>query len=96
MPWCHECQSEMEVVARCAGDNCTAGICPLCFEGDGLCGECRAESAAHIDCPPLAAELIAILLSGATIGGERMPRCAATGEPADECEHVEVDDARVD
>lgn len=48
MPYCAECMTDMEVVARCAGDNCRAGICPLCFEGDGLCSECRAEQARGI------------------------------------------------
>lgn len=48
MPYCFECQHDMEVTARCAGSNCRAGICPLCFEGDGLCSECRAEQAKGI------------------------------------------------
>lgn len=75
MPYCIECQLDMEAVARCAGDNCAAGICPLCFEGDGLCSECRTEQAKGIWCPPA-----------------RIPRCPLTGDPADTCEHADLDE----
>lgn len=88
---CFECQLDAEVVARCAGSNCRAGICPLCYEPDGLCSECRAEEAKGIWCPP--ARDVALRLSGATIAGQRMPLCSASAEPADECRHMEADDA---
>jgi hypothetical protein len=48
MPYCEECQTDAEFVARCAGDNCRAGICPLCFEGDGICTACRNAEAKGI------------------------------------------------
>lgn len=75
MPYCHECQHDAEVTARCGGDNCRIGICPLCYEDDGLCSECRAAQAKGIwqrpTCPP-AADVVAYL-AGATISGERVP-----------------------
>lgn len=74
---CAECLNGSDHLARCAGDNCRAGICPLCFEGDGLCSECRAEEAKGIWCPPA-----------------RLPLCTQTGDPADECGHVDIDEVQ--
>lgn len=61
---CAICLNGCDHAAKCAGSNCEAVIGACCFEDDGLCDLCRAESAKRVDCPPLSAELMALLLSG--------------------------------
>jgi len=40
---CFSCHRDHQILAACAGDNCTARICPDCYQDDGLCSECRDE-----------------------------------------------------
>lgn len=76
--YCNDCTLDAEFVRRCDGDDCRAGICPLCEQPDGLCIECRAEQAKGIWQRRAAAK--------------RAPICPTSGEPADECRHMEGDE----
>lgn len=87
---CSTCLTDIDHGARCAGSNCRATIGVCCFEGDGLCSECRVSTVHRpIRCDDLTPELQAILWAGI---GRPMPRCPRTGDAPDACECVDFDE----
>ncbi|MEO8605072.1 MAG: hypothetical protein ABI629_21070, partial [bacterium] len=65
-------------LVQCAGSNCTLPVGPCCLTLGGVCPDCAAETrrAAARDAREQAerrATFAAILLSGAVIGGHRLP-----------------------
>lgn len=76
---CQLCDQPASRVVECGGIACRATVGPCCLTVDGLCTECAAEEARDAawlrQCSERdVAELAALLLSGAIICGERMPR----------------------
>lgn len=78
----------------CSSVSCAATCCRFCRDDEtGACFDCLRE-AASLAAYRAACEardrdaMIAVLLGGATIRGDRLPLCSATGEPTDQCEHL--------
>ncbi|MGE0289091.1 MAG: hypothetical protein AB7I42_22805 [Bradyrhizobium sp.] len=91
MTRCGCCYDPAPRVAACGGDACEMRVGPCCMSRDGLCIECEREEQRARDRDVL------VRLAGARVAGEQVPLlsialCALTRLPADECEHIELDE----